>query len=375
MTTSRREAEDKLTGALAQHRVLHSILVQQTQEFLKVWTGVKKVALGDVAEVSDVDWGTRRFVTQRNEDLASYRTDHVVRVCRNLVSLSSHLTWKVDEDLAEGATVDDRGTWAEMTILAKDVVRMANECQETKDSIKYLRKEMAAVDTRYLHGYYVKVENSRRTIFGWIDKGRGKSTVTITLDPLGMDEGRSLNETRPEDLAERAVSRGVADVGDEKKTSWTDSTSVTVILPPTDASDRRAEVVAACEIVRVTSMEANKKASEVKEWREANQDLVKRRDAVKKILDTFDDFNPFKTEYISTETMKVWVAEAQRLNGPSINSAAKYTMLGRVGGPLTASEETELFSEPVGSSDVRTEWRRLLVERFRTASFTYLISM
>lgn len=374
-TITRRETEDKLSGALAQARVLHSIIVQQAKDYIETWTTVRGTALSDVAEVANLTWGDGRTYKLKNANLGSFRTNDVVKICKTLVRISPSAVWYSNEHLLDnGVDLNARDIWAEMLMMATEIVRISKEHDGAQRDVEILRRDLWANDIRFLRGYYVKVENKRRIMYGWIDKGRGKSVVHITADPL-VQTTFGFSDLRPEDVAGKvitAASNGITDLGKEDKMSWTPQTSVEVLLPPEDAKMRREAVASALSIGRTTYLEAIKVSRAVRDWRSAHEALVRRRDQVKGIDDQFADFDPFKAEHIISNTMKVWVTEANRAYGKEINEIVRTKMLADIGGPLTVSEEDILSTEPDGSYDTQVAWQSMIAEQIDTSTLWML---
>ena len=166
-----------------------------------------------------------------------------------------------------------------------------------------VRAALEADNVKDLHGYYVKVRNARRSTFGWINTGRGKSSITVTIDPLAMDRPDDSISIRPlpqgDDRATdviRAVRQDHVNLTKTDKFTWTENTTVQVLLPPALAEGRREEVRRRLDLGRSTWAEAEKATQAVNEWREKHTALVQRRDKVESVYKRFNDFDPVKAE-------------------------------------------------------------------------------
>ena len=365
-TETRYEVEDQLTGVLAETRVTHRILTTQIAEFRALQSTIKRVPLSGVTSTDgSLGWNENTLYKSNEPFRHRESTTSLVAGCSLLITIAPRLLWLSDEDVVtNGHTVSDRDTWAELIVMAAEIERTDTQVRNLKKECNRLSKILRADDIRHLHGYYVKVINSRRTMVGWIDKGRGKSTIYVTPDPLAEC---FLDDTTAADLARMAWSatiQGRAILHGEDKMSWTDSTSITVILPPDMARIRRGEVADFLNIAMMTKADAEKQAEAAKTWQDEHQALVRRRDEVNQVSRQFEDYDPTRVETIINTSVKVWMAEAIRLFGDSITEATRHKMLTEVGGPLTVAEEKELAEAPAGPADLGQAWRAAMAEKF-----------
>ena len=361
----RTEAEVRLTGARALTRVLRKAAVGDLTEVLARWTTVTNVGIKEVAGLDgDVSWTARTFYDKRHPRPGALA--QMYGVCVTLTELAPHLRWRTDEDLADlgTATITDRDVWAEVVFRATDAVASVKQYEEARQQVDRLRRDLAANDVRYLHGYYVRVKNSRRVVYGWVDKGRGKSAITVTVDPLDGEGLRGgLNETTAATYARltvRALNQGDWVLSAEAKVSWSDRTRVEVLLPPTDAACYRAEVRRLIQSAQDVRDDARTMTEAVKAWRADHAAVIERQANIKRVVDKFADFDPLSVEHIVNTVLKDWIAEAKRLHPTSITDILRARALDQVGGPLTPAEQDTLDTQPEGfSNHFDNTWRHL----------------
>jgi hypothetical protein len=266
------------------------------------------------------------------------------------------------------APEDDDGTWASDLSTFMELIALGGEAKRLRTEYDRVSGELQAVslwaethqsqiNSKLLHGWYVRVKTSRREVTGWVVSGRGR-TVHIQPDPLTRAyEIRAGNYSlRDSDGTMNHVLRLI-----DRTDSYRDGETVTfdrakahtvLLLPPEEAEERRQVVSAVVDAAVTCKSEAKGLYEKYRTWAtvEGGEDALRRERSVASVREKLAEFEgPAKPRY-STDLDVRWqqvvldyLTDEQKTE---IIHRMAASALAEVGGPLTPAETSVLAARP-----------------------------
>lgn len=289
------------------------------------------------------------------------------------------MVWKPD-----ATEHPDFAVWQEVLAFshtAKDAMQAYREAAAEYDRLaNWANKNRVA--TQNMHGWYGRVKNTRRSVTGWIVKGRGQ-TVYVLPDPLkdqtvlpvpGTTSHRRIKPTM--------VGRGIFNarvpwgrvtethVGNDAMLEKfnRDNAGITLYLPPIEASERRSAILALLRSMNECLPEAEKAHADYVEWEKVSGAAISRQrkieDATKDVMSWSPDPGQFTAYSMSDKFRKAVLKTLDQETLQAVIQAMLDDRIDLLGGPLTEDEKKALAVKPPnGASDLELAAARVLKSR------------